>query len=49
MWNDLPENVVTSSSVNSFKNSLDTFWLQKDMYYDYKANLTGKTRQDFLI
>jgi len=27
MWNSLPMHVINSSSVNSFKNSLDKFWI----------------------
>jgi hypothetical protein len=41
LWNALPDSVVTCTSVNSFKNSLDNFWLKEEMYFNYKANLTG--------
>ena len=39
VWNSLPESVVSASSVNSFKNSLDSLWCNKDFYYDFKANM----------
>ena len=29
IWNSLPEHVVNSSSVNSFKNNLDKFWVSQ--------------------
>ena len=32
-WNSLPEEVVSASSVNAFKNSLDEFW--RDVHYDH--------------
>jgi hypothetical protein len=38
-WNSLPDSVVMSSSLNSFKNSLDKLWSKEDMYYNWKANM----------
>ena len=40
-WNTLPDEVVCADSVNSFKNRLDKHWMNQDIYYDYKAELTG--------
>ena len=41
IWNSLPEHVVNSSSVNSFKNNLDKFWVSQAVYYDFKCDITG--------
>ena len=40
-WNSLPEVVVLSENVNTFKNNLDKFWQNHDMLYNYEANLCG--------
>jgi len=37
----LPEHVVNSSSVNSFKNNLDKFWVSQEVYYNFKCDITG--------
>ena len=39
LWNSLPENVVSANTVNTFKNRLDKFWSDRDLVYDYKADL----------
>ena len=41
VWNSLPDNVVSSSSVNLFKNRLDYFLHAQDIYFNWKADLTG--------
>ena len=41
LWNSLPENVVSASTVNTFKNRLDKCWSDQESVYDYKADLTG--------
>jgi len=41
IWNSLPERVVNSSSVNSFKNNLDMFWVSQEVYYNFKCDITG--------
>jgi len=33
--------VVNSSSVNSFKNNLDRFWSNQEMYYNFRCDITG--------
>ena len=38
-WNSLPDSVVSSMSVNSFKNSIDKHWKHIDLYYDWQASL----------
>ena len=38
-WNSLSDLVVKASSVKMFKNSLDKFWKNEEMYYDFEANI----------
>jgi len=38
-WNELPEVVVCSPSINSFKNKLHAFCMSKDVMYNYKVCL----------
>ena len=38
IWNSLPDYVVNSVSVNSFKNNLDKLWMKEDFYYDFDAS-----------
>jgi len=33
--------VVSAGTINTFKNSLDKFWSDQDILYDYKADLHG--------
>ena len=40
IWNSLPDNVV-SSFINIFKNRLDYFLNAQDVYFNWKADLTG--------
>jgi len=41
IWNSLPNEVITATSINSFKNRLDLFWADQEVLYNYKANITG--------
>ena len=41
IWNSLPNEVISATSVNSFKNRLDLFWADQEVLYNYKANITG--------
>ena len=34
-WNDLPQNVVNSKNLNSFKNSLDKYWENHPLKFSY--------------
>ena len=40
-WKSLPDFVVASSTINSFKNNLGKFWFNEDVKYNWKAELTG--------
>jgi hypothetical protein len=40
-WNSLPDYVIKSESVNSFKNSLDNLWKKEEMYFNYRASFVG--------
>ena len=41
IWNSLPDSVVASGTINSFKNNLDKFWFNQEVKYNWKAELTG--------
>jgi len=41
IWNSLPNEVITATSLNSFKNTLDLFWANQEVLYNYKSNITG--------
>ena len=48
VWNNLPESVISASSVNSFKNRLDKCWQDEDIKYNYKASLSnGRQKASF--
>jgi len=36
-WNSLPDHVVLSETINTFKSLLDKFWQHEDMIYDFQA------------
>ncbi len=37
MWNNLPEDVITATTINSFKNALDREWADQEFLYNYEA------------
>ena len=39
--NSLPDHVVLSETINTFKSRLDKFWQHQDMIYDFRAELHG--------
>jgi len=41
IWNGLPVHVVNSSPVNSFKNNLDRFWSNQEVYYNFTCDIAG--------
>ena len=38
-WNNLPDDVVMSTSINMFKNRLDKLWYGSDVYFDSNTNV----------
>ena len=42
LWNMLPNWVVLSESVNSFKNNLDKCWVSQDLYYNWEADIVNR-------
>jgi hypothetical protein len=42
VWNKLPNQVINASSTNAFKNQLDKYWENEELYYsDYRAEISG--------
>ena len=49
VWNSLPNNVIMSTSTNSFKANLDKHWKDQPLLYDHKAILTGVRHKGVII
>ena len=45
IWNNFPENVVNSLSVNTFKNRLDKHWKNQEILFNYRGELKINVRQ----
>ena len=43
LWNSLPQSVVESCNINTFKNRLDRYWSNQDLLYNYKAKIETKS------
>ena len=41
VWNSLPDEIISAPTVNIFKNMLDRFQTEQEVFYNYKANITG--------
>ena len=41
LWNNLPNHVVLSDTVNTLKSKLDKFWQHQPIIYDFKAEILG--------
>ena len=39
LWNSLPEYVVSSPTLNTFKARLDRFWENQEVRYNWKADI----------
>jgi len=39
--NSLPDEIISAPTVNTFKNRLDRFWAEQEVFYNYKAHITG--------
>ena len=40
IWNSLPDYVVASPAINTFKARLDKFWENQDVSYNWKADIS---------
>jgi hypothetical protein len=41
VWNKLPDQVINAPSTNAFKNRLDKYWENEELYYsDYRAEIS---------
>ena len=41
IWNSLSNHAVSADTVNCFKNRLDKFWSNQEVFYNHKADLHG--------
>jgi len=41
IWNSLPDYVVMSDTINTFKNRLDAHWNHRGFLFHYRATYTG--------
>jgi len=39
LWNSLPDNIIISLTLNTFKARLDKFWENQDVQYNWKADI----------
>ena len=46
IWNSLPESVVTSKTLNTFKNRMDRFWANQPMLYNYEEDYITNTGRE---
>ena len=49
LWNSLPNEVVTASSLNIFKNRLDKHWIHQDVIYDWRVDILGRVPEAEII
>ena len=49
MWNSLPDYVVMSDTINTFKNRLDTHWKHREFLLHYRATYTGTGDQNLCL
>ena len=40
IWNSLSASVVSANNVNTFKNRVYRFWINRELIYNYKSTLT---------
>jgi hypothetical protein len=41
IWNSLPDEIVSLTSLDSFKYHLDKFWSSQDIKYDWRVDMAG--------
>jgi len=49
MWNSLPDYVVMSDTINTFKNRLDAHWKHRDFLFHYRATYTRTRDQNYMF
>ena len=49
MWNSLPDYVVMSDTINTFKNRLDAHWKHRDFLFHYRATYTGTGDYNYMF
>ena len=49
MWNSLPDYVVMSDTINTFKNRLDAHWEHRDFLFHYRATYTRTGDQNYMF
>ena len=49
MWNSLPDYVVMSDTINTFKNKLDAHWKHRDFLFHYRATYTGTGDYNYMF
>ena len=48
--NKLPDQVIHAASTNTFKNRLDKYWENEEIYYsDHRAEISGGNRSDIQL
>ena len=41
-WNKLPEEIVLSTNINTFKNKLDHYWRRHELKYSWEGAIDGR-------
>ena len=49
IWNSLPDYVIMSDTINSFKNRLDAHWKHRDFLFHYRATYTGTRDYNYMF
>ena len=49
IWNSLPKNVISARNVKIFDSRLDKYWINQDIIYDFKSNLTTEKELELNI
>ena len=46
IWNSLPEEIVTATSVNAFKNGLDRLWMHKEAKFNFRVGINDSLEEE---
>ena len=50
IWNTLPDTVVSTNTIDTFKSRLDRFWSDQEVKYNWKSDIiTGSRSQVSVI